>query len=409
MCKKSIYGMVIGLVIVGLWLGFQGRGEAAPPFKIGHINILTGPHAPYGEDTVAGIQVATEEINAKGGIQGRPIEILQRDDKGSPEIGLRGAKELVLTEKVDCLIGGGTSSSASAISGFAKENKIMYLIPISQSEHITGKNGHRYVFRITTNTHLYAYADSHAAAKLPITKWWLLNADYEYGHACYESFKVMMKNVKPDVEFVGEGWPKLGEADHTPFLMPIMASQATGLFSTLAGGDFVKIVKIGQRIGLFKKLTALGHDWGCINTYYPLGKEMPEGIWGGTQYEFWRHKDNPRSDRLYQGVAKKQKLPPGLGAASGYEAVWAIARAAAKAGSTDTEKLIDALEGIKLDTVVGPVTIRKFDHQATWPLFFGQTTLSPDYAYPILKDTIKFQDEGYPTEEDIRKARGQAK
>ena len=215
--------------------------------------------------------------------------------------------------------------------------------------------------------------------------------------------------MKPTVEFAGEGWPKLGEPDYSPFLTPIMASGAKGLFTTVAGGDFIKLVKSGRGLGLFQKITVVGHDLGCINTYYALGKDMPDGIWGGTQYQFWTYKDNPRSEKFYHSVMKKINRPPGLGAPSGYEGTWAIARAAEKAGSTDIEKIIDALEGMKLDTVVGPVTMRKVDHQAMWPFWFGRTKMTPDYAFPILVDTFRVQNETSPQEGEILKARGQTK
>jgi branched-chain amino acid transport system substrate-binding protein len=159
-------------------------------------------------------------------------------------------------------------------------------------------------------------------------------------------------------------------------------------------------------LGLLRKVTILGHDLGNIDTYITLGRGMPEGIWGGTQYPFWDHKANPRSEALYKNVVNKMGRPPGLGAPCGYEAVWAIETAAKKAGSTDVEKIIDALEGITLDTVVGPVIIRDFDHQATWPLFYGQTKFVPEYPkFPVLVNTFTVGDEGYPTKADIQKAR----
>jgi branched-chain amino acid transport system substrate-binding protein len=408
MVREKAFQIAFCFLMAWLFMGNIGMVEAAPPFKIGFIDGFTGPYANLAAETRAGIEIAIEEVNAKGGIAGRPIELVMRDDKLRPDAALRGAKDLVLSDKVDFLVGTTSSACALAVSGYAKESKVPFIVTISQSEHVTGKHGHRYIFRMNTNTHLYSYADAYAASRLPITKWWLLNPDYEYGHACYNQFKEMVKKLKPSVEFVGEGWPKLGEPDYTPFLTPFMASEATGLFSALAGADALKLIKNGKALGLFQKKTILDHDLGYLVGYFPLGKEMPEGIWGGTQYPFWEFKNNPRNNAFHQKIMSKlNNMPPSLSGAQGYETIWAIAKAAQKVGTADVEKIIDGLEGIRLDTFAGSVTIRKFDHQATWPFWYGHTKLTPDYPYPILVDMTKYQEEAYPTEEAIRKVRGE--
>jgi branched-chain amino acid transport system substrate-binding protein len=380
--------------------------EKKPDFKIGFTGGLSGTYAHYDLGAKAGAETAIEEINQQGGILGRQIKMYVMDDKLNPEVGLSNAKELVFSKKVDFLIGTISSGVAKAVEGFAKEVKVPYIITGAQSEHLTGKYGHRYVFRMTTNTHIYTYSDAVAAAKLNIKKWWIIAPDYEYGKACYDTFTRILKSLQPDVEFVGEGWPKLGNPDYTPYVTTIVTSEAQGLFCVLAGSDFARFVKAAKPMGLFKKMTTLGHDLGSLNTYYTLKKGMPEGIWGGTQYPFWDYKNNPRSESFYNKLTKKLKKPPALGATAGYEAVWAIESAARKADSTDVEKIIDALQGIKLDTVVGPVTIRKVDNQAMWPFVFGKTKYAPEYPnFPILANTITIKDEGYPAESDILKLR----
>lgn len=397
--------LMVSFFLVAYW---HGEAEAAskPPFKIGFTDGLSGSYAHYGMDTRAGVETAVAEINEKGGILGRRVKLYIRDDKLNPEIGLSNAKDLVFSEKVDFLVGVTSSGVALAVSGFAKEQKVPFIVTIAQSEHITGKHGHRYIFRMTTNTHLYSYADSIAAARLKLKYWWIISPDYEYGHACYDSFKRMLEERQPGVKFVGEGWPRLGNPDYTPYVTPIVASKAQGLFCVVAGGDFARLIKTGKALGLLKKVTILGHDLGCLNTYFALGRGMPEGIWGGAQYPFWDYKANPRSEAFYKQTMNKLGRPPGLGAPCGYEAVWAIERAARKAGTTDRETIIDTLEGMTFDTVVGPVTIRDFDHQATWPFVYGETKFVDDYPnFPILVNTFRVKDEAYPTKEDIEKAR----
>jgi branched-chain amino acid transport system substrate-binding protein len=248
---------------------------------------------------------------------------------------------------------------------------------------------------------MYMYSDVQAAAKLPIKKWWLLNADYEYGHACYDGFTKGLKKLRPDVEFVGEGWPKLSTTDWGPTLAPIAVSNAEGLYLTHMVGKALKTA------GLYKKVTILGHDWGNMNILYPSREFIEDGMWGGTLYAFWLLKDNPQSAYLVREYMKDRANPPGTGAMASYASLQAIATAAKQTGSTDKEKIIDFLEGRKLDTLVGPVTIQEFDHQAVWPFWFGKTKTTPEYpSFPILVDTTKYQEQGYATKEEVLQARG---
>jgi branched-chain amino acid transport system substrate-binding protein len=408
---KKVFGYVIAVCFLAVFfcLGSIEIGEAAPasaePYKIGFSDGFSGTYAANAMEARAGAEIAVDEINDRGGILGRPIKLVIRDDKSQGEGALRNAKELVLAEKVNALMGSTSSTCALAVSPYAKEKKVLFITQIAQSEHLTGKLGHRYYFRFTTSTYMYSYGNAHAAATLPITKWWLLNPDYEYGHASYDRFRKMLKELKPEVEFVGESWPKLGETDYTPFLTQILSSEAKGVFSTVAGGDFARMYKSAKGLGFFEKVTLVSNDLGYIASYYMLGKEMPEGIMGGTHYPYWVFEGNPKNKEFHKKVMDKIGRPPSLAGVQGYESVWAVVRSAQKAGSTDTEKIIDALEGAKLDTLAGPVTVRKFDHQVTWPLWFGKTKLMPGYPWPILVDLIKYQDEGYPTEAEIRESR----
>jgi branched-chain amino acid transport system substrate-binding protein len=412
--KKNGYLFVFGLTLVAcLMMGIspgQSGAESKKPFKIGYIDSLSGAYTFYAKDNMAGLEVAVEEVNAKGGILGRKIEILVRDDKLKPEISLRHAKDLVLKEKVDMVTGTVSSNCALSMTAFLRDNKVPFFVTGSQSATTTVQKGHRYVFRISTNTDIYSYSDAAAAAKMGITKWWTLNPDYEYGHISNKGFREALTKLNPKVEFVGEGWPKLGTTDLTSFINPIMNSEAGGVYSSMPGGFIISLVKNGNAVGLFKKVAVLGHDLGSPNTYHQFGKNYPEGIWGGTQYPFWLFRENPRNEEFYQKVLKKRGgAPPALGAPCSYSTIMAIVQAAEKVQSTDMEKIIDTLEGMTIDTLVGPVLIHKYDHQAEWPYYFGKTKYVKEYPFPILTDVTVFKGEGYRSEQEVMKARAAAK
>ena len=190
MLKRRLFG-VIGMVLMILF--FPSFSQAAEPIKIGFVHSLSGGGSVYGKPCLDAAEIAAAEINAKGGVLGRKIEIIARDDKTKPDDGLREAKDLVLSKKVDYLMGTVSSAVALAISGFAKEQKKIFCVATAQSTAITSEKGHRYVFRISTNNSAYCRSAARRAAELPYTKYYMIGPDYEYGHSSNKEFWTELK------------------------------------------------------------------------------------------------------------------------------------------------------------------------------------------------------------------------
>jgi branched-chain amino acid transport system substrate-binding protein len=402
MLQGRLFG-VIGLVLVILM--FPSLSQAAEPIKIGFVHSLSGGGSVYGKPCLDAAEIAAAEINAKGGVLGRKIEIIARDDKTKPEDGLREAKDLVLSKKVDFLMGTVSSAIALAISGFAKEQKKIFCVATAQSTAITSEKGHRYVFRISTNNSAYCRSAARRAAELPYTKYYMIGPDYEYGHSSNKEFWTTLKKLKPNVELLKEAFFPLGTPDFKPYLSAVLASGAEICYSSHWGGDWIAFAKQGKAMGYFDKIKDIGQDHGNIEAALALGKDMPEGILGGSHYPFWALK-TPKSNEFVKKFNEKTKMYPGVGAAGGYAIVHTLAAAVAKAKSTNTEKVIDALETVKVDTPVGNLAIRKIDHQAMWPFWYGFTKFSPEYPFAVLQD-VKAYDPAlvYQTEEEIKALR----
>lgn len=402
MLKRRLFG-VIGMILVILF--FPSFSQAAEPIKIGYIHSLSGAGSVYGKPCLDGAEIAAAEINVKGGVLGRKIEIIARDDKTKPDDGLREAKDLVLSKKVDYLMGTVSSAVALAISGFAKEQKKIFCVATAQSTAITSEKGHRYVFRISTNNSAYCRSAARRAAELPYTKYYLIGPDYEYGHSSIKEFWTELKRLKPNIELVKEAYSPLGTPDFKPYLSAILASGAEICYSSHWGGDWIAFAKQGKAMGYFDKIKDIGQDHGNIEAALALGKDMPEGILGGSHYPFWALK-TPKSNDFVKKFNQKTGMYPGVGAAGGYAIVYSLAEAVAKAKSTDTEKVVDALETIKVDTPVGNLTIRKIDHQAMWPFWYGFTKFIPEYPFAILQDAKAYDPAlVYQTEEEIKELR----
>ena len=212
--------------------------------------------------------MAVKDINEKGGVLGRPLELLVRDCKSTPDEATRVARELILKEKVQFLVGGFTAAQGLALSEVGKTEKIIYIAPVSKSTAMTepGKL-HPYVFRAAANTNTEGRSAAVFMAKNPWKRVYTLGPDYEYGQMVTKAFVEWMKKIKPEVEIVGQGWPKLGEADFTPFITAIMAAKPDAAFLALWGGDFVNFAKQAKPYGFFEKVKVVaGGEGGCPET-----------------------------------------------------------------------------------------------------------------------------------------------
>ena len=164
----GIFALATALLAAWLLL-FPAAAKAEPPIKVGIIDTYTGPATTYTYDVRDAFKLAVDELNAKGGVLGRKVEFTTRDDKFKVDIGLSMAKELVMNEKVDILMGTINSAGALAISEFCKTEKIPFLVTFSKSDKITGEKGHRYVFSITENTVMIGKAAAVGLAKKPFS------------------------------------------------------------------------------------------------------------------------------------------------------------------------------------------------------------------------------------------------
>lgn len=404
---KKIYSF--GFFALLLSFLCTGITQSAEPIKFGFVHSLSGGIGQvYGVPDLAGVKMAVDEINRAGGVLGRPLEVTERDDKLSPETGVREAKDLVLSKNVSWIQGNVSSAVALAISAYAKEAKVPYITTTAQSAAITGEKGHRYVFRISTNTTNYCRSIANAAAK----QWggkkvFIIGPDYEYGHRSKQDFMDAYTKLVPDAKVVGELWPKLGNQDWTPYISKIMATDADFVYCSLWGGDVISFTKAAINFGYFDRVKHCGQDWGNMEALSKMDKQVyPKGVLGGSHYPYWLI-DNPVSNRVAPKFVKETGMYPGL-SISGYTTVYAMKQAIEKAGSTDTEKVIDALEKIEIDSPVGKLAVRACDHQAMWPFWVGKVAVTADHPWPHITDAILLSpSEGYLSCEQISAARAQ--
>jgi branched-chain amino acid transport system substrate-binding protein len=390
------------ILLLAALLALPLSAEAQKPIKVGVPLPLSGPPALFGEPASKGAQMYVDEINAKGGVLGRKIELLIRDSKADANEAVRVSRELILKENVDFLMGTLTSAEGPAVSVVAKENKIVFIAPIPKTDQLTAADKlHPYVFRVAANTTMEGRSAAEIVAKWPVTRIATIAFDYAYGQDVTRSFVEHIKRLKPGVEIVDQQWPKLGEQDYNPFINAQMAKKPEAVVSSIWGGFFVTFSKQAKALGYFDAIKynfiGLG-EAGSPETTKSMGADYPVGIWGNS-YDAFYWEDNPGPHKDYTARLSKYLKDeyPSSWAIQGYIGMAFLVEAIKKAGSTDSDKVSKALLGLTIDTPIGKQTLREKDHQANRGQLYGKTVKDPKYNFPIMKpityvDPTKFMD-----------------
>ena len=402
----NMRSLTLSLAILAMFLILQPASiKAQGSIKVGILDTYSGPPAVYGNDALNGFKLALNDINKKG-VLGRKIEFTTRDDKFKVDIGLSMAKELVMMEKVDLMVGTINSAVSLAVSDYVKGEKIPFIVWISKTEKITGEKGHRYVFSTAENTYMAGKAGGLALSKKPYIKYWIAGDDYEYGHAIADAAWRNLKALKPKVELIGQSWWKVGEPDLIPYLTAITSAKPDAVIFATGGASMTNALKAIKSTGMSEKIPIWIHTATDHAVLKPLGKEAPEGVMGTMDYHFY-YPDTKANKAFVKAFQDAYGGPPGFPAFHGYITAHLIAKAFAKAGAVDKEKFINAIEGMKVDSPVGEVEMRACDHQAVLPMFLGVTKKVPQYDFLISTDIITLSGKDImPTCEEIRKARG---
>ncbi|MBN9424961.1 MAG: ABC transporter substrate-binding protein, partial [Burkholderiales bacterium] len=349
-----------------------------------------------------GFELAVEQINASGGLLGRRVEVIARDDNGTPGDAVRVAEELVARERVDLLFGTFLSHIGLAVTDFAKQRKVLFLASEPLTDKITWENGNRYTFRLRPTTYMQTAMLVPEAAKLKKKRWAIVYPNYEYGQSAAATFKQLLKAAQPDVEFVAEQAPPLGRVDAGAVVQALADAKPDAIFNVLFAADLAKFVREGSTRGLFKGRPVVSLLSGEPEYLDPLRDEAPEG-WIVTGYP-WYAIDTPEHKRFLDAYQKRWNDYPRVGSIVGYTSMISIAAAVRRAGSVDTEKLIAAFRGLRVESPFGPISYRPEDHQATMGAYVGVTTVRDGKG--VMKD-FRYIDGAsvLPSAEQTRKLR----
>ncbi len=343
--------------------------QAQEPIRIGELNSYK-VFAAFLEPYKKGMELAVDEINAGGGVLGRKIEIVSRDDNGQPADAVRVAEELLTREKVAFLIGTFPSNVGLAVASFAKERKVLFIAAEPLTDKIVWDQGNRYTFRLRASTYMQTAMLVPEAAKRQRKRWAIVYPNYEYGQAATAAFKQLIREKQPDAEFVVEQATPLGRIEAGPVADAIAAAKPDAIFSSLFGPDLAKFVREGNTRGLFKGVDVFNILGGEPEYLDPLLDEAPQG-WVVTGYP-WQDIATPEHAKFRAAYQAKFKDYPRLGSVVGYTAVMSAAAAIRRAESLNTDRLVEAMKGLTHSSPFGDITYRALDHQSTMGAYVGK-------------------------------------
>ena len=399
----------IGAIILAalvVWVGVSVNVQAAEkkePIRIGVTVEQTGPLGVHGKPLIRGIEACVHKVNKEGGVLGRPVEAIILDDKSSPAEAIKNVRDLIYTRKVDFIVQGINSASSLGVSEVCRTAKIPVLCN-GTTEAVTLEKGHRYVFRAIMSSTGQSYGAAWYIHKhWPDKKnFYIIAHDFEFGHRVSADFWRHMQKLNPSAVLVGESWVKLTEMDYSPHIAKLRgAKPEIALTVWAAASTFVKQAKPS---GVYDEIQLVTSAWQLGELVSWPKADVPVGaILGGTP---WYGINNPENTTFVNLMKELHNLAPTDCEYFSYISTMFGIEAVRKAGTTNKEKIVDALEGLTLNTPVGKVTIRPFDHQSTHAYYMGRVNWSDKYGYGIIENPERIPvEEVLPSKAQVEAAR----
>ena len=376
--------------------GGGGGGGGSQNFKgtkkVGISTALTGQSALYGKAISSAAQLWQDQINAKGGVNGYKIEVVVRDDATDNAKAKENTEQLILQDKVVAMIGAVLSSQCQAAMPVANQNKVLYIAATCNDYRNTTSPQFRipYYVSVVPNTYMEATAAGiDAGQKKDLKKWYILSPDYSFGRAETPAFVAALKKTNPNVQVVNapsEWYVPLTTFDFSTVLPKIQAAQPDAIYSNIFAATQTAFINKALQTdpGFFSRYQF--DTLSSIDDFSALGDKYPQGIRVYQRAPFFAIKSD-KINGFVNDFHNKFNFYPSDWAVMDYDALTVWGEAASKAGSFDTEKVLNQMKGKSFDTLRGKITIRSEDLQADVAMWVGTTTSSSGkYPFVVLKD-----------------------
>ena len=373
--------------ILALWATITACAQAAEPITLGLNYPRTGPYKEEGLAQMRGALLAIDEINAAGGVLGRPLRLSSKDTASRPAKAVKNVDKLA-AEGAAMLFGGSSSAVAIAAGKRAKEHGLLYFGTLTYSNDTTGKDGHRYMFRECNNAWMSAQVLGQYLSKtLPNKRYFYVTADYTWGHTTEVSLRNATASNDPGQHAgVRVPFPGARLADYTDALTQAAASKADILALVLFGEDLVRAMRIAKDMGLTERMQIIAPNL-TQSIVEQAGPSLMQGVIG-TEPWTWRVpalEKSARGEAFVEAFKTRYQMYPSSSAASAYSIVQQWADAATRAKSLDSEALIKALEGHRYSLLKDEQQWRTFDHQNLQTVYAVKVKSRDE----VLKDPLK--------------------
>jgi branched-chain amino acid transport system substrate-binding protein len=392
--KNSLVISIILLITLPGLLSF-GSALAAEPYHLGIALGFSGTGAPYCKQAVEGLEIAVNEINARGGfLEKHRIILFIRDTQTRPETAIEVVNNLILKDRVRCIIGTYSSACALAIKPLCRENKVLHIAPISNSENITKINPSPYTYSVVPNTYMMSRGVVMGVAKLAKDLGWktyvTIASDYAWGRSSQEVQVDIFNQVAPELTLLSTYWPRLGQSRFNSFIVDILAQKPDFVLGSIAGSDNAWWMRDARDYRLFNKVAYPG---GLISVTELISqaKSIRRGQYGRCRAPFFAHLDVSMMTDFVKNYRTKFDRYPSDWAVLLYDAVVALKQGIEKAGSIETERVKDAMKGMTIDTTRGRLFFREIDNQLSCSAYFGRVADDPDFSFPTYHDLLELK------------------
>ncbi len=380
---------------------FVSRALAADPVKIGFDDTLTGTYAANGKNTLVGVQLAVDQINAKGGILGRPVELLVEDStSGDAGTAVQKARKLIERDRVSFLLGNVNSALSLAIAQVTNERGIVHIVPGGHTDAVTGTSCHWNVFRVCNTTQMEAAAVAGPLLRDAGKKWYYITPDYAFGHTLQAGLEKEAK--KRGGTTVGADLTPLGTTDFSSYLIKAQSAAPDVIVFLVQGADMINALKQAVQFGLDKRF----HLAGAQQELEALEGLPPEARVGSWVFEwYWKQPNVPHLADFVSAIRKKTGKVPTARTWQGFASAWSCALAANAAKSLEAVKVAKAMENMRLPPEVGLMPEAPFyragDHQLMPTLYVGNARAKGSDPEDLFQVTslVKGPDIAAPVEE----------
>ena len=399
----KVFGIILACSFLFLTPATQGVAQAQQTYKIGVLQPFSGVYAMLGEEAFAACQVAADQMNASGGILGRKIELVKKDTKADVATAIRQAKDMILRDNVEVIIGVTSSGALLSVIEVTKEHKIIHLSTISNTELATLERIHPYYFQLVPNSYMESEAIAKYLSDVDFKNWVSIASDYEWGHGTITRLKGVLEKTKPQVKQIAEFWPPLKETDFSSYITATLNQNPDLVVGLLAGSAYQIFIRQARGYKFFDKTRFLSA--GFEGDVMALGNEFPEDmrIYSRGAPDALK---GPAIEKFTSAYRKIINRYPTCWSILSYDAMSVLADAIKAAGSFDRDAIAKKLEGEKFTTLRGELYFREIDHQMNSPHYFSTSTFNKEKGFAVGKDFVIIPGEqNFKSPEEIKKFR----